>query len=209
MKILLIDTTTSNVTVSIIENNKILYNYHNKILSDMSSKIIPIIDEGLKKLNCSIKDIDKIFVSNGPGSFTGIRVGVTIAKTIAWSLNKEIMPISSLELMASTNTNKEYLVPIIDARRGNVFAGIYDTNLNCIKADELINLDTLLNSLDSNYELVSYDDLNVGEIINPKINIEKIIEKHLNDKGINPHNLNPKYLKLTEAEENRERIENK
>ena len=209
MKCLLIDTTTSNVTVSIIDGNKILYNYHDKILSDVSSKIIPIIDEGFKNLGFNIKDIDKIFVANGPGSFTGIRVGVTIAKTIAWSLKKEIIPISSLELMASTDTNKKYLVPMIDARRGNVFAGIYDINLNCIKSDSLISLDTLLDSLDSSYELVSYDDLNIKGIINPKISVGKIIEKHSNDEGVNPHNLNPKYLKLTEAEENRERIENK
>lgn len=209
MRCLLIDTTTSHVTVSIIEDKTVLYKYHDIISSDMSSKIIPIIDNGFRTLDFTIKDIDKIFVSNGPGSFTGIRVGVTITKTIAWSLKKEIIPISSLELMASTNTTKKYLVPMIDARRGNVFAGIYDTNLNCIKEDSLINLNELLNSLDSNYELLSYDNLNIDKVVAPEINIEKIIGKHLNDEGINPHNLNPKYLKLTEAEENRERLENK
>lgn len=209
MRSLLIDTTTSFVTVSIISDNKILYKYHDKILADMSSKIIPIIDEGFRNVEFTINDIDKIFVVNGPGSFTGIRVGVTVAKTIAWALKKDIVSLSSLELMATTNTTKKYLVPMIDARRGNVFAGIYDTDLNCIKNDSLINLDELLKDLDSNYELVSYDNLNLVNTIIPKINIEKIISKHLNDKSINPHNLNPNYLKLTEAEENRERLENK
>ena len=208
MKCLLIDTATSFATISIISNNIVLYKYHDKIISDMSSKIIPIIDECFKNVGFTIKDIDKIFVVNGPGSFTGIRVGVTIAKTIAWALKKEIIPISSLELMATTSTTKKYLVPMIDARRGNVFAGIYDINLNSIKKDSLINLSTLLQNLDSDYELISYDNLNVNNIIIPQINVEKIILKHSNDDGINPHNLNPNYLKLTEAEENRERLEN-
>ena len=96
---------------------------------------------------------------------------------MAWSLKKDIVPLSSLELMATTNTDKKYIVPMIDARRGNVFAGIYDKELNIIKKDSLISLEELTSNLTENYELISYDN-------------------------INPHNLNPNYLKLTEAEEN-------
>jgi len=204
MKYLLIDTSSSNVTVSIIENKNILYNYQEKIISDMSSKIMPIMDDGLKNINLSLNDIDKIFVVNGPGSFTGVRVGVTIAKTIAWALKKDIIPISSLELMATTEVyDREYLVPMIDARRGNVFAGVYDRDLNCVKNDTLINMEELLNELDCNYAVLSYDKLPVDNNITPNPNVIKIIEKHENDKGVNPHNLNPNYLKLTEAEENR------
>jgi len=115
----------------------------------MSSKILTIIEEGLTENNISIKSIDKIFVVNGPGSFTGVRIGVTIAKTIAWALNKDLVPLSSLEYMATSNSNKKYLISMIDARRGNVFAGIYDSNLNCIKKDSLIGLDELLFNKDS------------------------------------------------------------
>ena len=140
MKILLIDTATSNMTVSIVENDKILYEYKDRILVDMASKILPIIDTGLSSLQLKLTDIDKIFVVNGPGSFTGIRVGVTVAKTIAWALKKDIVPLSSLELISTTPTNKKFLVPMIDARRNNVFAGIYDKGLNCTKNDKLINL---------------------------------------------------------------------
>ena len=201
MRMLLIDTTTSIVTVSIVEDNIELYNFHKKIDSDMSSKIIPIIEDGFKNVKFDLKDIDKLFVVNGPGSFTGIRVGVTVAKTIGWALKKDIIPISSLELMATTNTNKKYLVPMIDARRGNVFAGIYDNELNCIKKDKLVNLEEYIKNFDSNYEIISYD--NIMNSIIPSINVIKMLEKHKNDTGINPHNLNPNYLKLTEAEENR------
>jgi len=199
---LLIDTSTSNLTVSILNNQNILYKYQETILSDMSSKLLPIIDKGLKDNNLTLKDIDKIFVVNGPGSFTGIRVGVTVAKTIAWALKKDIIPLSSLELIATTSTSKKYIVPMIDARRSNVFAGIYDNNLNCIKEDKLISIEEL-NNLNNDYEFVSYDKINLDNIIKPSIEILKIVNKHINDKGINPHNLNPNYLKLTEAEENK------
>lgn len=204
---LLIDTTTSNITVSIIENQNILYLYQEKIVTDMSSKLLPIIDNGLKENNLTLNNIDKIFVVNGPGSFTGIRVGVTVAKTIAWALKKDIIPLSSLELMATTYTDKKYLVSMIDARRGNVFGGIYDTELNSIKEDKLINLNELITNLTDDYEFISYDNINL-EVINPSIDILKIVNKHINDKGINPHNLNPNYLKLTEAEESREKLGN-
>ena len=201
MKILLIDTTTFEVTVSIVSDNKVLYNYHKEIKEDMASKLIPIIQDGFKQVNFEPKDIDKIFVSNGPGSFTGIRVGVTIAKTMAWALKKEIVAISSLELMATTKASKKYLVPMIDARRSNVFAGIYDNDLNSIQKDKLINIEELKKDLDDNYCFISYD--NIKDSIKPTIDVLKIINKHINDVGINPHNLNPNYLKLTEAEENR------
>ena len=201
MRSLLIDTTTSNIIVSIIEDNNILFEYKETIISDMSSKILPIISNGLNSINLKLKDIDKIFVSNGPGSFTGIRVGITVAKTIAWALKKEIVPISSLELMATTPTNKKYLVPMIDARRGNVFAGIYDKNLDIIKEDKLINLNELVENLNNEYEFISYDNINLNNIVIPNVDVLKIINKHINDSGINPYNINPDYLKLTEAEE--------
>jgi len=199
---LFIDTSISFPTISLVKDGEVLFNFHEEIKSDMSSKILSIIDLGLIKNNISIKLINKIFVVTGPGSFTGVRIGVTIAKTIAWSLKIPVVPISSLEYMSTTDTNKKYLVSMIDARRGNVFAGIYDTNLNCIKNDLLINKDELLKNINNfEYELLSYDNL-PGTII-PIPNVLKIINKYINDNGVNPHSLKPNYLKLTEAEENR------
>lgn len=199
---LFIDTSISFPTISLVKDNRVLFNFQEEIKSDMSSKILPIIDLILQKSNLSIKSINKIFVVTGPGSFTGVRIGVTIAKTIAWSLNIPVVPISSLEYMATATTNKKYLVSMIDARRENVFAGIYDINLNCIKEETLINKNELLKGINySDYELLSYD--NFEDTIKPIPNVLKIINKYINNNGVNPHNLKPNYLKLTEAEENR------
>ena len=202
MKYLFIDTSTSFFTLSILSDNEVLYDYYAESKNDVASKIIPILSNALTKLNLEIEDIDKIFVVNGPGSFTGVRIGVTVAKTIAWSKNIPIVPISSLEFIATTNTKKQFIVSMIDARRGNVFAGIYDKELNIIKDDQLINFEILLEETNDNYEFISYDVKKEGTIF-PKPNVLKIIQKHKNDVSINPHNINPKYLKLTEAEENK------
>ena len=198
---LFIDTSISFPTISLIKDNEVLYEFHEEIKNDMSSKILPIIDEGLKISNLTLNSINNIFVVAGPGSFTGVRIGVTIAKTIAWSLNKKIIPISSLEFMATTNTNKDYVIPMIDARRGNVFAGIYKNTLECVMNDTLISLDELLKDKENNYELVSYDSIEGS--IKTLPNVIKVINKHINDEGVNPHELKPNYLKLTEAEEKR------
>ena len=198
---LFINTSISFPTISLIKDNEVLYEFHEEIKSDMSSRILPIIDEGLKKSNLTLNLVDNIFVVTGPGSFTGVRIGVTIAKTIAWSLNKKVIPISSLEFMATTNTNKDYVIPMIDARRGNVFVGIYTNTLECIMEDTLIGLDELLKDKSNNYELVSYDS--ILNTIKPLSDVIKIINKHINDQGVNPHELKPNYLKLTEAEEKR------
>ena len=198
MKFLFIDTSSLYLTIAIIDDNKIVFNHKEQVEKDMSSKIIPIIDNGFKECSFSIKDINKIFVVNGPGSFTGVRIGVTVAKTIAWALNIDLIPLSSLEFIASTASDKKYLVPMIDARRGNVFAGIYDQELNNILPDVLISYEQLSKKIDESYQQISY---HLDNSINPDGDILKVINKHLSDKSVNPHSLKPNYLKLTEAEE--------
>lgn len=198
---LFIDTSISFPTISIINDDVVLFDFHEEIKLDMSSRILPIIDEGLKKVNVTLNSIDKIFVVTGPGSFTGVRIGVTIAKTIAWSLNKKVIPVSSLEYIATTHSNKKFLIPMIDARRDNVFAGVYSNDLECIHDDYLVNIEELLKDKNNDYELISYD--NIENTVKPNPDVIKIINKHINDCGINPHELKPNYLKLTEAEEKR------
>ena len=198
MKSLLISTSTKELLVAITIDDEIKYIYSKETNGDMSTIIMPVIDEAFNKTNINIRDIDTIYVTNGPGSFTGIRIGLTIAKVMAWSLDIKIVPISSLELMASGFD--KMVLPVIDARRGYVFAGLYDQNLNSIIKDKYVEFNEIINYLKENsyeYEIVSND----FEYIKPQYDILKVINKHKNDSGVNPHSLNPNYLKLTEAEE--------
>lgn len=199
--ILFIDTTTSYPVVAVSDGCNIKDIYNSKIDSDISVSIFSIIEDMFKKLEITPKDIKTIMVANGPGSFTGTRIGVTIAKVYGYSFNLKVIPVSSLELLATTSVETEYVVPMIDARRGYVFAGIYDKNLNVVKADSYISLEDLNNELlDKDYTFISNDEFDF-ETMNSKINLEKLLLKHMDDEGVNVHSLNPNYLKKTEAEE--------
>ena len=201
MKSLFIDTSTDKMVVAIVVDDKVEYLCKENRGRDLSVSLMPTIEEAFSKTNQKPNDIDTIFVANGPGSFTGIRMGVTVAKTMAWGLHLKVVPLSSLELMASTNTEKEYVVPLIDARRGYVFAGIYDHNLNVIKEDSYISLEDLRNEIGEKEVLYVSEDQFAFEVAESDYDILKIISKHKNDEGINPHQLKPNYLKMTEAEE--------
>lgn len=198
MKILFLDTSSFFVTISIIEDDNVLYLYQDEIKDDMSSKIMLIISKAFSKLAFTIKGIDKIMVVNGPGSFTGVRIGVTIAKVLSWSLKKDIITISSLEYLATTSCNTKYIIPMIDCRRGNVYAGIYDSDMNTIKEDCFCSYESLREYFED-ATIVSFN--NIEGSVRPELDIIKIVNKHLNDQSISCHLVKPNYLKKTEAEE--------
>lgn len=195
MKCLLIDTATSHLIVSIVIDNEVVYLYDQEEGHKMSERVMPIIAEAFEKALIKPSDLDMIMAATGPGSFTGIRVGLTVAKTMAWSLKIPVVPISTLEVMVS-GYDYDRNVALINARRGFVYYGIYDNNLNTIVDDSYKFLEDA--AIDG--YLVSYDDFNF-KINEPKIDVLKIIRKHKDDNPVNPHMLNPKYLKKTEAEE--------
>ncbi len=198
MRCLLVDTSTKCINIAISSDNELLYSLHKVIDKNLSECCLSLIDDALKSCNLTLHNIDKIFASVGPGSFTGIRIGLSIVKVIAWALKIDVIPISSLEIMASLDCDSTYIVPFIDARRDNCFTAIYDKNLNVVESDKFVSKDLFLSSKlnDSSYFVFSYDDMIYD------VNFLKVINKHINDKPINPHMLNPNYLKLTEAEEN-------
>ena len=111
MTYLFIDTSSENLIISIVKNMEMIYCFFEENITQSSSKIMPVLDEGFKKTNLKPNDIDKIFIVNGPGSFTGIRVGLTPAKVMSWALNIPLIPISELELL-STISNNNIIVPI-------------------------------------------------------------------------------------------------
>lgn len=196
---LFLDTCNKNIVIGLLEDNKLIDKTVCINDNNLSEKLLPSIKELLDKNNIKVNNLNRIYVSVGPGSFTGIRIGLTVAKVMSWSLKIDIIPISSLEAFASTDSDYNYICPMIDARRGYVYASLYDKELNNIIKDQYIKREDFTNLLkDYKYEIVSYESDN-----KPILNIEKIVAKHVNDKSINPHKINPIYLKLTEAEEKR------
>ena len=204
MTIFYIDTTSSYLYTGIVKDNKLLASRKKDLGKELSVYTVSVVNEMFNEVNLKPKDIDKIIVVNGPGSFTGIRIGVTLAKIFAWSLKKEITTISSLEAMAeSTDTNK-LIVPIINARREACYAAIYEDGKEVLKGSYLTieKLKMFLTGINKEYVFISNDSFSF-DTLKYDPDILRIVNKYQDRKCINPHLVNPLYLKLTEAEENR------
>lgn len=206
MRILYIDTSSSYLYAGISEDNNLLCEVKKEFGTSLSEEALPEIVSLFTKTNLNAKDINKIIVVNGPGSFTGIRIGITIAKVYAWSLNIPITTITSLEAMMLSSKENKVKVPMIDARRKYVFSAIYDENNKIILKPQHIKIDDLNQELEklSDYTIITKDELEEydnKEDYNP--DILKIINYFKDKEPINPHGVNPDYLKLTEAEESK------
>ena len=199
-----IDTTSDYLYSCIYQDGKILIELKKKLDHDLSVYSVDEINKMMESINIKPNDIAKIIVVTGPGSFTGIRIGVTIAKIFAYTLNKKITTITSLDAMAESIETDDLIVPIIDARRGYVYAKIIDHD-NIILDDSYISLEKLLlmlHGLNKEYQVITNNNFDFKtQPYSP--NFKKIIEKFKNKECINPHLVNPTYFKLTEAEENK------
>lgn len=204
MRVLYIDTSSSFLYTGIVEDNNLVCECQKEFGHELSKEALPEIAKLFEGNNINPKDIDKIIVVNGPGSFTGIRIGVTIAKIYAWSLSIPITTITSLEAMMVSSKNTSYHVPLIDARRGYVFGAIYDGDYEQYLKPQHIKLEDLIQKLENieNYIFITNDDIEIeGNKEEYHPDIAKIVKFFENKETINPHAVNPEYLKLTEAEE--------
>ena len=205
MRILYLDTSSSFLYAAIVNDEKVIIEVKEGLGKDLSSFALVKIEEMFGNSNLSPSDVDKIIVVNGPGSFTGIRIGLTIAKVYAWSLGKKISVISSLEAMAVSIGKFDYVVPLIDARREYVYSAIYDKDFNLTLKEQYINLEALKIAtaiLPGDVCYVSNDKFHSIDTVNYNPDILKIVTKFKDRENLNPHEVDAYYLKLTEAEEN-------
>ena len=136
-----IDTSLSDVSIALIKDGKLLSNINNNIPGEHSIYVTKYIDDILKECNLSPKDVDEIIVVNGPGSFTGIRIGVTIAKIFAYLENIRIVSITSLQARVIGMKSK-YILSTIDAKHNNYYIGLYDANYNKV-VEKFSNIDEI------------------------------------------------------------------
>lgn len=145
MTILAIDTSNYALGVALLEDNQVLGEYITNLKKNHSVRIMPAIQTLMKDCEMVPADLTKIVVAKGPGSYTGVRIGVTIAKTLAWTLKIPLVGISSLEILASGVGRyfDGYVSPLFDARRGQVYTGLYqyqNDELQTIEEDRLVML---------------------------------------------------------------------
>ena len=211
---LYLDTTSSYLYTALLKDEEIIAEIKELLGNNLSEYTLPRIEEMLNVKGINVNNIGKIIVVNGPGSFTGIRIGLTIAKTLAWAKNIPIIPISSLEVMAlSSDGEYDYVVPAIDARRDFVYASIYDVkNKDFVMNEKHIQVDTLnvaLDSLVGDVCYISNDQIKTDYDVQPyEPKIEKIVNAVKDRAPVNPHSVDANYLKMTEAEEKKLSEEN-
>ena len=202
---LFIDTSSSDVSIAIIKDKNILASICKETPNEHSIYTVKYLDDILKESNLNPEDIDKIMIVNGPGSFTGVRIGVTVAKTYAYLLKKDIITISSLKMLA-LSTNHDYIMSLIDAKHDNYYIGLYDKDNNEIIKEQFIHIDKLLEIINKyNPKLVSDNNIIINNIKVPKQELDfvKIVEYYKENKSLNPHSVVPNYLKLPQALEDK------
>ena len=211
MKTLFIDSSKKSLSVALASQNKLLFVSNVDTKSKHSNFLVNEIKEVISKSNLNIKEIDNIVVLNGPGSFTGIRVGVTVAKTLAWTLSKKLYVVSNLRAI-SLSSNNDIIISVIKDKDDYSYVGIYSENNgieNYISLnDEIFNFKdkniTILAMEDSNYLNKLIDKLKVNNNVNTSLIEEydylKVINYALSKPSINVHSAEPIYLKLIDAE---------
>lgn len=223
MTILCIDTSTYVMGVALCDDNKVIGEYSTNTKKNHSIRLMPAIEQLMKDCDITPSMLHKIVVAKGPGSYTGVRIGVTIAKTLAWSLQIPLVGVSSLEQLAWNGKNsKGYVCPILDARRQQVYTGLYQSTgetITTIIEDQNISIFSWLEKLKELQEPVLFigNDLSVHE---------QVIQQYLGEQATfssfvdwnprpsflaqigskreaeNIHIFVPEYLRLAEAEAN-------
>ena len=211
MLILGIDTSTKICTCSIFDSeNGVIAETSLSVKKNHSNIVMPIIDNLFKISDLNINDIDKIAVAIGPGSFTGVRIALGIAKGLAMALNKPLIAINELDILeAIASGNENEIIPLIDARKERVYYKYQNTYVD----DYLINL---ISNFDKNkkyvfvgdgainYTNILKDNLGDNAVILPMYNsfprASILCELALNKEEANIYTLEPEYISKSRAE---------
>ena len=211
MKVLAFDTSSKALSLAILEDKRVLAETTINIKKNHSITLMPAIDFLMESLDWTPKDLDRIVVAEGPGSYTGLRIAVATAKTLAHTLNIELVGMSSL--LALVPYQQEGLfVPLMDARRNNVYAGFYE-NAKSVMPEEHLPFERVIELIKGASQVTF-----VGEVAPfveqiqehlPRTNFKETLPNAANlalwawDKEADSlHDFVPNYLKRVEAEEN-------
>lgn len=151
MKILAIDTSTPSGSIALLEDDQLIAELTICIQKTHAERLLPSIKTLLDSIGAKMEHIDGFAIAIGPGSFTGLRIGLSTIKGLAWSLNKKVAGISTLEALAMNLPYSDKPVcPVLDARKKEVYAALYKCNNNwpaCIMPDTAISPDNLINKI--------------------------------------------------------------
>src|SRR5690554_5686785 len=190
-KRLVIDTSTAVMTIALMAGDELLAESSERVERKHSNKLVPAIQALIHSLGMTMKDVDGVAVGVGPGSYTGVRIGVTLAKTLAWSLNIPLFGVSSLEALAYSAVRqklhcqaetKQWIVPLMDARRGQVYTSLHESEsgqLQCHKKDQILLLEDWVEQIMDTAKKTGSDQMPirlifVGEVAQVRPYIEEL-----------------------------------
>lgn len=224
MKILAIDSSAKPVSVAIIEDKKLLGEFFINISLTHSQTLMPMVESILNNTNININDIDAFAVTNGPGSFTGIRIGTSAIKGMAMLKDIPCIPVSTLYSMAYNLLGRDVIAcAVMDARCGQVYNAIFDIdgeNITRLTQDRTISIEELYSEIEKFEKKVIFvgdgaflcynnnkHNLNV-HLANESIRYQRAssvafaaYDQYLKgNAAISSMNLVPKYLRLPQAE---------
>ncbi|PLR65577.1 MULTISPECIES: tRNA (adenosine(37)-N6)-threonylcarbamoyltransferase complex dimerization subunit type 1 TsaB [Bacillaceae] len=149
MKAIAIDTSNLTLGIALLDETKVIGEYVTNLKKNHSVRAMPAVEWLMQECDTKPEELERVIVAKGPGSYTGLRIGVSIAKTLAWTLNIPLVGVSSLEVLAAGGTFfNGFLCPLFDARRGQVYTGLYEYGengvfMNCRKDQNVLLSDWL------------------------------------------------------------------
>jgi len=153
MKILAIDSSGLVATVAILENGSMLAEYTLNYKKTHSQTLLPMLDEIVRQMDFDLETIDAIAVAEGPGSFTGLRIGSATAKGLGLALDKPIIPVPTVDALAyNLWGTMDVVCPMMDARRNQVYTGIYEfvgEEMNILVPQKAVAIEEILEQLNA------------------------------------------------------------
>ena len=211
MKVLAFDTSSRALSLAVLEDKQVFAETTINIKKNHSITLMPAIDFLMASLDWTPKDLDRIVVAEGPGSYTGLRIAVATAKTLAHTLNIELVGMSSL-LALVPRQQEGLLVPLMDARRNNVYAGFYE-NAKPVMPEAHLSFAEVLEKVTDAEQVTFVGE--VGPFVEqiqeqlPQASYQESLPNAANlalrawdKKADSLHDFVPNYLKRVEAEEN-------
>lgn len=151
MRILGVDTATWRASVGLVIDGTVVTEQSLSTTGNHAASLLPLIDEVLGRAACPVAVLDAIAVSSGPGSFTGLRIALSVAKGVAYATGARLVAVPTLEALARTVTDYEGVIcPVLDARKGELYAAAFEsrpTGLKRLTADALVTPESLLEVL--------------------------------------------------------------
>ena len=191
--IVLLDSSNTSLTVALATETALIDSTSYEAWQCQSEHMIPELDKLLVKHNVSKDDIEKVILSIGPGSYTGVRIALTIAKTIAISSNAKVYPVSSLRI---EKRGKKPSICLINARSGRSYFGVYE-GCSTIENDQILTNEEVLKYIKEHPKYVVCGDTEYLGVEGYKADyaVEMFSLIHSLEEFENPINLKPAYMK--------------